>query len=68
MTFNYFNVISDLKLNIKKCEGLWLGSPKEGPESVYGIEFKGESLRLLAIYLRLNNMCFKKLENKIGKI
>ena len=49
-----FAVVSGLKLNIKKCEGLWLGSLKEGPECVCGIDFKGDSLRVLGIYLGTN--------------
>ena len=54
----HFTLVSGLKLNIEKCQGLWLGPLKRRTEELNGISFKEGPQRVLGIYVGTNEfMC-----------
>ena len=46
-----FSSVSGLKLNIAKCNGLWLGPLKNNPQCVEGITFSSNPIKCLGIYI-----------------
>ena len=48
-----FGLLAGMKLNLSKCEGLWLGSAKDRQAncSLYGIKWPTEPIRCLGIYI-----------------
>ena len=46
-----FTVYSGLKLNIEKCEGLWLGTLRSNPKSFHQIKFNTETIKILGVYV-----------------
>ena len=46
-----FSSVSGLKLNIGKCQGLWLGEFKTKPTSFEGIQFVTCPIKCLGIYI-----------------
>ena len=56
-----YGVVSGLKLNIPKTEGLWLGKDKDNPDHHYGIHFTKAPIRCLGIYIGHDKQaCYKK--------
>ena len=56
-----FSSVSDLKLNIGKCQGLLLGECKTNPTSFEGIQFVTCPIKCLGIYIRTE---FKECEKQ----
>ena len=47
---NFFKVISGLKINWKKTEGMWIGSTKENNAKPLGIKWPIELIKALGVY------------------
>ena len=61
--------VSGTKLNLNKCEGIWLGSLKDSEVKLYEIPFTKDPVKCLGIYIGHNSKaCFEKnWENNITK-
>ena len=46
-----FTVFSGLKLNMEKCEGLWLGTSRNNPKNFHHIKFNTETIKILGVYV-----------------
>ena len=62
-----FGEVSGLKLNLPKTEGIWLGTDKNNPDTMYGIKFNKGAVRCLGIYVGHDKQaCYQK--NWIDKL
>ena len=64
-----FSAISGLKLNISKCEGLWLGPVRPGPKQFNDISFEKEAIKYLGIFIGYdqNDCLFRNWNTKLLK-
>ena len=53
-TITNFSTVSGLKLNINKCEGLWLGSLSNNPNIFQNIKFNHGPIKCLGLYIDRN--------------
>ena len=50
-----FTRLSGLKLNLEKCEGIWLGSLKNRPQNFHDIKFTSEPIKILGVYVGIDS-------------
>ena len=56
-----FTVFSGLKLNMEKCEGLWLGTLRNNPKNFHQIKFNTETIKILGVYVGTDSQkCISK--------
>ena len=52
---------SGLKLNMEKCEGLWLGTLRNNPKNFHQIKFNTETIKILGVYVGTDSQkCISK--------
>ena len=53
--FTVFFLFFGLKLNMEKCEGLWLGTLRNNPKNFYQIKFNTETIKILGVYVGMDS-------------
>ena len=57
---NKFEILSGLKINCSKTEGMWIGSKRHYKEKPFGIKWPDEPIKALGVYFTYNQKLLKE--------
>ena len=57
---NKFEILSGLKINCSKTEGMWIGSKRHYKEKPFGIKWPDEPIKALGVYFTYDQKLLKE--------
>ena len=57
---NKFDILSGLKINCSKTEGMWIGSKRHYKEKTFGIKWPDEPIKVLGVYFTYDQKLLKE--------